>query len=590
MGPHSTGKTVVVTGASGVKPRLVLERFNAFLKGRGKEPIQVIDFEDRLVHFALNNPVCATSKCFQQALNQQGPIIAVTSLPYSLLRTLWTQAMAGVCDEVTALTKTGLNVALVLHAVYFNAESNALVPIIDSRVIEPIRPTCVIQLIDDVYDTYRWLRSPGGAFDQFSYPQDKFDQIQRTIQQLIGTLGWRQAEAGAGLNLAGLLGDIPHFTLATKHRCRLLEQIFEENPHRIYLSHPISEARRRAAMGDRTFFEAWCSEVRSLADHLSRELAVWEPTTIDELRFCTTDVNLTCEEQDPPNKMDIDLPRLLQRWPFQGVDEILWPEAPSQPDEPLDPAGLFSDEDVSKTAQATTWEGVEKALGTRKSAQLRSISGQLLYLRTLIMQQINIRDRALVGQCPTLVVYRPVFNGSKATGVLREIQAHQRLVELQHYGDQPLRPMVFVLENSDDERLVWKNVIAGFCAPSGRWSGYVRNTDGAAFTMRRAEEIAEYVTEDKDKLEAEKVVGMMAVASRELRFAWNEPKGSVLDDGPKGQAWADFVDERKGDLDKAARERFRYREVLSHYTPGRVFLVRDISVIDFADRIIKGLT
>jgi hypothetical protein len=390
--------------------------------------------------------------------------------------------------------------------------------------------------------------------------------------------------------LAGLLGGIPHFTLATKHRCRLLEQILQGNPRRIYLSHPISEARRRASMGDHELFEAWCAEVRSLADHLSTEMAVWEPTTIDELRFRVTEVKLSGEEQHPPNKMDVALPRLLQRWAFRGVDEILWSDPPGQPSEILDPAGLFTQDDVGKISQADTWEDIEHALGPGKSAQLRSVSGQLAYLLTLIGQQINTRDRALVGQCSTLVVYRPVFNGSRATGVLREIEAHQRLVELQHYSDQPVRPAVFILENSDDERLVWRNTIAEFCAPDGRWSRYLRNSDGTMLTTERAKAIAEYVTEDKDELEAEHIVGMMSVASRHLGFAWNEPKGSVLDDGLKGQAWADFIAERKGDLDRAVQGRFQYREVLSHYGPGVVVLVRDISVIDFADVVIKGLT
>ncbi|OHB77897.1 MAG: hypothetical protein A2Z25_07995 [Planctomycetes bacterium RBG_16_55_9] len=586
---YKKGDTVIFTGASGVKPKLAIEKFNDYLKSKNKVPLEVFDFEDRLVGFARENPMCKTSKSFQRALDNQEPIIAVTSLPYPLLRAIWVKAMNSVCDDVTAVVKTGRDVAILMHAVYFNTDSTSLVPIVDTREIERIHPTCVVELIDDVYDIYGWLKGSGGVFNECSYPESKFDQVQRTIQQLVAALVWRQAEAGTSSHIAGLLGGVPHFTIATKHRCRLLEQVLEGNPHRVYLSHPITEARSRAAIGDLDTFYTFCREVESLADHLATELPVWEPTKIDELRLRFTEVEELIQGQERSEKTRLALPRLLPRWLVGCLDKVLWADPQHRMDDEtiLDPAQLFTKEEVEQVILAKTWKAIEDELGPEKSAQLRSISGQLADLFTVVGQQINTRDRTLVGQCPILVIYRPVFNGKQAIGVQREIEEHQRLVGYQHYGAGS-SPAVFVLENSHDERLVWRNAVADLCGPEGQWSKYLRNRDGTSISSERAQEIGQFVT--KERVEPDHIVRMMNRASQTVGFAWNDPRRSVLDGGSKGPAWEDFVKKRVRDLQETIRERMSYKEVLSAYTSGTVSVYTDISPIDFADKVKKGLT
>ena len=162
-------------------------------------------------------------------------------------------------------------------------------------------------------------------FDTSYNPEGKFEQMERTIKYFSSILIWRQAEAGASVHMAGLVGNIPYFTIATKHSCRLLEHVFEANRYRVYLSHPISEARRCAAAGDQKLFNAWSTEVGNLADHLSsRGLAVWEPTTVDELRIRRIEVKLAAIPGQATMKMQVVLPRFLPRWPFARSDEILW--------------------------------------------------------------------------------------------------------------------------------------------------------------------------------------------------------------------------------------------------------------------------
>lgn len=311
-------------------------------------------------------------------LRRAREIMAVTSLPRPILRRLWLSAIAKAASSVSEGIKDGHHVALVLHAVYFNPDSTEFVPLVDAHslnkslyensvdVSEPIKPLCVVNLIDDIYDVYGWLRSSEEVFDSQSYPVDAFDQMEISIRQLQDILVWRQAEAGASSHLASVL-DVPCWTVATKHPRRILARIFDNNARVAYLSHSISEPRRQAARGADHFFSNLSQDLRNLSDQLSPELAVWEPTTIDELRIMSVEFGLP-----PPNvapdefgksaakKEKILLPRLSRRWPFRAANEILWPGRPGSRGEgqlreqpadagresnegrELDPAGFFS--------------------------------------------------------------------------------------------------------------------------------------------------------------------------------------------------------------------------------------------------------
>jgi hypothetical protein len=323
-----------------------------------------------------------------------------------------------------------------------------------------------------------------------------------------------------------------------------------------------------------------------LADHLSRKLEVWEPTTIDELRFLVTKVSTPGEDDGASDEMTLYFPRLLARWPYGNADEILWAHPPQQTENPIDPAGLFTDEDIRKAQTAKTWNEVENALDPDRGARLRSISGQIAQLASLISVQINARDRTLVGQCPNIVIYRPVFNGNMATGVLRELQAHRRLAELGHYGCGQ-QAKVFLLETSGDESLIWRKAISELCAPSGGWSRFIRENDGSEIAIEKADEIAGFVT--KNGLDAARIVKKIRTGSKTLRFHWGEPKPSVLDGVDKGQGWADFEADRIRELETEISSRMRYKDVLSAYKPGQVFRFQDIGAIDFADQVIKAL-
>ena len=582
------GDVVIITAASGVKPTKVLSKFNAYLRHQKHKRVEVFDFEDLLIKNAVEHPICKASPRFQRELQDNLPIIAVTSLPYPLLKSIWDCTAKEVCTGIEKTINSGQDIALVLHAVYFNADSTEFVPIVDATALQGIEPKCVVHLIDDIYDIYEWLRAPGGIFDHTDFPEDKFEQMQRCIRDLMNILIWRQAEAGASAHLAGLLGNVPLFTVATKHRCRLLQRIFEMDVNPVYLSHPISEARKQATAGDKELFEKWAGEVGNLADHLSSQLGVWEPTMIDELRFQVVEVIAPADEDGTVNEITLHAPRLLLRWPFHRVDEFLWSQPPQPMGEPLDPALLFTSDEIKEIEAAETWEQIVDSLGEEKSTKLRFISGQLAHLKSLITAQINARDRTLVGQCPSIILYRPVFNGSKATGVVRELEAHRRLVELQHYAGQP-QMAVFVLESSDDEKLVWRNTVRELLiAPKGRWSNSAKEEDGSQLSTQKAQEIADFVT--KNKLDPTQVVNEMHGASQTLNFRWGTPPQSALDGAAKGTAWVDFKKDRTQELEHEIQARMKYAEVLKSYEEGTVFQHKDIGLIDFAKKVVKVLT
>jgi hypothetical protein len=315
---------------------------------------------------------------------------------------------------------------------------------------------------------------------------------------------------------------------------------------------------------------------------------VWEPTTIDELRFQVLEVIAPADEDGSSEETKVLLPRLLQRWPFGVIDDVLRSKPEAQIAESLDPALLFTSDEINEIEAAETWDQIARLLGDDKASKLRFTSGQLAHLESLISAQINARDRTLVGQCPNIIVCRPVFNGNKATGVVRELQAHRRLIELQHYAGEP-QAAVFVLENSNDEKLVWRNAVTELlAAPKGRWSGFAKEQNGSELSTQRAQEIADFVT--KNELVSERIVNEMRTARQKLKLRWGEPQRSALDGAGKGQAQAEFERDRAGELGNAIRGRLYYKQVLSTYGAGQVFRFRDISVIDFANEVIKILT
>ncbi len=315
------GNVVIVTGMSGVKPKLVLEKLNQYAT-TGDPLIEIIDFENCLVKAARKDDVYERSPELKAALQGDEPIIAVASLPRRILRRLWLDAQKEIASTVERAAKDQKDVAILLHAVYFKPDSTEFIPFVDAEHLTQFEPSCVVHLIDDVYDVYAWLSAPAQVSDSLRLTGNSYRQIQNGIRNLRNVLIWRQAEAGSSAHLASLMG-VPLWTVATKHPLGVLRKILKGNPHAAYVSHPISEPRRQAARGNRKCFEECSSEVSRLADLLSVGLTPWEPTTIDELRIMTVKFR---NWKDSESKLeDMYVPRLSQRWPHRPEREILWP-------------------------------------------------------------------------------------------------------------------------------------------------------------------------------------------------------------------------------------------------------------------------
>jgi len=350
--------------------------------------------------------------------------------------------------------------------------------------------------------------------------------------------------------------------------------------------------------GKKKLFDDWSNWVSSLADHLSHELAVWEPTTIDEWMIPSINIEAPVDvlgEQvgerkkqaiigdNNSKRIELYLPRLLDRWPFGRVEEVLWSEPEEPLREPLDPADFFTDEEIDAIREANTWEEIKDKLGEKKSLELCCISGELEVLAASIGEQINSRDRTLVRQCPNLVICRPLFNGNSAGGVVSELKAHKGFMDLKHYKD---KPRVFVLENSNDVKLLWRNTVVDLlCSPW--WSNYVSDTSGKRISKEKAIEIADFVTEGK--LNSTKVVEQMDKTATELNFKWGEQQPRVLRGRDKGAEWQDFCRNRAMELEMAITQQTEYQRVLAEYDDSMVYSDKNIDVTTFAKKVIDIL-
>ena len=238
--------------------------------------------------------------------------------------------------------------------------------------------------------------------------------------------------------------------------------------------------------------------------------------------------------------------------------------------------------------KAETWEEIKDGLGEKKSLELCCVSGELEHLAALIGEQINSRDRTLVRQCPTLIICRPLFNGNSAGGVYRELEAHKGFIELEHYTNSP---RVFVLENSNDEKLLWRNTVVELLSGDERpwWRSSVSSAKEEAISRLKSIEIADFVTQGElDELNSAKIVERMDEATKELKFRWGEKQPGVL--AGKGKAARkEFCATRARELETAFTEQIEYQRVLAEYDDSMVYRDEDVDVTTFAKNVVDIL-
>lgn len=388
--PQSDHRLIVLTGTSGVGlaalgPRLIGELSD------DTDVWRTLKFEDFVMSAAKNE---------LDDLPPSPRLMDVFRNPETILLTIWKKAFEQASVKIDELL-TSHNVVLCMHASWRSGGTSTTLSFVDPHdlVSWQTRADTVINLIDDIYDMHARLSRPGEKYGNSS-------SFERQVHSLIELIEWREIEYAATEIIARSLGASNSFLLAVKHPMKtLVDLIRQPSPRTVYLSHPITEIRRR---------NDWYGETKQNIDKVAAilrdQFVLFEPTTIDELRLST----------DPSVG-----PRLSRRW------------------------SLPMNSDHSKCDLITEPESADATfLITTPGANPDVDAAQIRLLMERIDFHVNWRDRRLVNQSHALVVLRPFSKktGEISGGVREEALLHQSL-----RAADPSRPKGLVWHPSEDE-------------------------------------------------------------------------------------------------------------------------------------------
>jgi len=384
----------VVAGIPGTRVRESLKRIEQHVGERPGAPVKWVSVEEHLDKVA--EPFVR-----QQGAQIWGTPLAKLLLPRPLLRQLWQEAFASVWRRVEQLLGSS-HVIVTLHLCYFLHRTREYFSPVDLKGVGKTlgqKAHAVVTLIDDIFDCHRHLY--GGVCDV----PESHDQ---SIIDLLRILDWRSKENLLADLLARSWGR-PHFVFAVKHPIDTFLDLLYTDKTRVYLSHPISELRRKARSPELVGgVRAEIQRIRDVIARLGTRHVVFEPTSIDELRFRRT--------RDAHGHEDAALANLDPRWPFEPeARKVLYVSPSNPPNEFSFPIG---------------WEQDER----EEIAE----SPLLSELREGISRQINARDHALVEQTDMVACYRPIYEGHVSSGVQEELRHVKQLVQFEVREREPV--------------------------------------------------------------------------------------------------------------------------------------------------------
>jgi adenylate kinase len=246
-----------------------------------------------------------------------------------------------------------------------------------------LQPTCVVTLIDDVYDIHSRVIGREQEFD--------WGASELTLPQLVT---WRWAEIGLGDLLARNVADheLPHFVIAVKHPARTLRQLLLERQRLpVYASFPITKVRKPADGLTETDQKALKEQIGDFRQKLrDARYTVLDPLTIDEYR--------------------VDGQDLLPRW---SIDDL----------SPMVPGEELTEETIKQVT--SNWPTMSRDIGV----------------------QVARRDFRMIDAADAVACYRPqAYDGKHSGGTLEELRygqqegkvvvvAHDDVADGGEYGD-----------------------------------------------------------------------------------------------------------------------------------------------------------
>lgn len=405
----NTARCIIITNPSGVAAAGAINR----LIDAGKElghggALIPIDMDERLIiaHEALFPGDLGNLDNFEST--EAHPMVSLIRRPQPYLRQLWRKCLAKIAGKYPQGPDDTL--LLNFHAANYHTWSRDLFSPVaiadlqrwaaDSNQSTRLEFTSVVTLIDDVYDVYVRLRQRRQLASGVGVSGQPSRHAPALFNELTNLLRWRETE----LHSAGLIADaleVPHFLLAVKHDARAAAKLIIGGARSIYLSHPISKPRRALANGDEATWTELVRQVQCVSEALTegKSFAPLFPTAIDELRIA--------RETRPLGdglSISVLVPALTRRWDY--------PEAHSLSSDVVGEENLLDP---------------RRELRREPEAFVERMQPFLNNLSSVIKSQINARDHWLVGQAEAILVWRPYFKGSTASGVAEEIKYRNRL-------------------------------------------------------------------------------------------------------------------------------------------------------------------
>jgi len=364
-------KLILFTGQSGIQVKKCLKRINEALEN----PYNIISVEETMSEISGRN--------FRKEILKE-------KLPY--LYELWFNTFK---DILKKIENDGDNESFInLHSIYYHQDKREYVSVIDFNLIQELknRVKFLIVFIDDIYDIYQRLLEKNEMFHKVRTKKEPLNALYESIFNLKTLLEWRQMEITISRIISRILG-IRMFIVATKHPTFMIKRLIDNKLEELefyYISHPISEIRRRASK----VYETYPGDLNTFIQDFKKypQKIFFLPTTIDEYRI--------------KDNNGLYVPEFLPRWSlhFRRSELINGSiDLPLNNPNPLNPLNLNINEYPEGTQQ--------------------SISILIELLLGCIYDQITSRDLSLVEQSTNgLILYRPDYPTEYSGGVIRELR------------------------------------------------------------------------------------------------------------------------------------------------------------------------
>ncbi len=461
------GRRILLTGTSGLGMTHVLKQ----LKQHSAEPVRCCKAEKHFLEHVQKTDLVE----LWEKLPETERMISALELPQQVLLKCWREAFLELAKanypdlDNTQNTDTeggDAHIALAAHMCFYHQQSREFVPLVDADLLaREFKPDVIVTLIDDVEHMFKRLREPGQMYANHHY--EGFGGVVQACRDLSQLVHWRASETAFAKSFARPIEECDHFLLAVKHPVSTLEALlFEPDRPRAYLSHAISEPRRKLGEGDSALFDAFCEELEQASAILRTRGVLFEPTAIDEFRFRS----FTCKDSQGEPGPRISLPTMTDRWPLLARgDDLLWSHVAD--DNPVDPEGHFKAKqlddfearkrtmDKADSRPLQGWWSRKKARA--EMAKLVEVENATQLVRSLVGEigrSVTSRDLKLVEQADHLIVVRPLFNGNSSGGVGKEIRQHCRL----HARGDRARKGIWVFTAKDDENKWRLNQVASW--------------------------------------------------------------------------------------------------------------------------------